>query len=153
VAGVRQIVPAFYALGDTRTPVVVSAIDLGAFVALALGLRGSLGHVAISVAVAGSSAAQLALLAILLQRRMGTLRASELGGSIARTLAASAIAGAGGWGAARLMAAYAAHRAWPGIAGGVTFAVLFVAAAWGFGSKELGVMAGAARRRLLRTAR
>jgi putative peptidoglycan lipid II flippase len=152
VAGVRQIVPAFYALGDTRTPVVVSAIDLGAFVALALGLRGSFGHVAISVAVAGSSAVQLALLAMALRRRMGTLRARELSGSIARTLAASAIAGAGGWGAARLTAAYAAHRAWPGIAGGAMFAVLFIAAAWGLGSKELEALAGAGRRRLLRTA-
>jgi putative peptidoglycan lipid II flippase len=149
---VRQLVPAFYALGDTRTPVIVSAVDLAAFVALALGLRGSLGHVAISVAVAGSSAVQLAFLAFALWRKMGTLRTKELGASIARTVAASAIAGAGGWGAARLAAAYAAHRAWPGIAGGASFGLLFVAAAWGLGSEEFGVIAGATRRRLLRTA-
>src|SRR3984893_19289403 len=37
VAAVRQTVPALYALGDTLTPVVVSAIDLGAFLALAYG--------------------------------------------------------------------------------------------------------------------
>jgi putative peptidoglycan lipid II flippase len=45
VAVVRQTVPAYYALGDTRTPVIVSAIDLCAFIALAVFLRGPMGHV------------------------------------------------------------------------------------------------------------
>src|ERR1019366_5437667 len=52
VAAVRQIVPAFYALGDTRPPAVVSAIDLMAFIALAVTLKGPMGHVGISIAVA-----------------------------------------------------------------------------------------------------
>ncbi len=64
VAAVRQIVPAFYALGDTRTPVVVSAIDLCAFIALAVMLKGPMGHVGVSVAVAGSSAVQMLLLLV-----------------------------------------------------------------------------------------
>ena len=69
VAAVRQTVPALYALGDTRTPVVVSAIDLA---------RSSgwpsvppMGHVGISVAVAGFSAVQMMLLLAGLRRRLG----------------------------------------------------------------------------------
>src|SRR6202008_2238971 len=49
VAAVRQLVPAFHSLGDTRTPVIVSALDLGAFVVLALWLRGPYGHVGVSM--------------------------------------------------------------------------------------------------------
>ncbi|MBX3264614.1 MAG: murein biosynthesis integral membrane protein MurJ, partial [Labilithrix sp.] len=94
VAATRQLVPAFHALGDTRTPVVVSAIDLVAFVLLALALRGPLGHVGISVAVAGSSAVQMLLLLYGLRRRVGSLRGGEIASSAARVVAASAIAGA-----------------------------------------------------------
>jgi putative peptidoglycan lipid II flippase len=143
VAAVRQIVPALYALGDTRTPVVVSAIDLAAFVALALGLRGSMGHVGISVAVAGSSAVQMALLLAGLKLRLRTIRAGDLARSTARTVAATAVAAAGGWGAARLAAG-----AWAGIAGMAAFAGLYVLAAWGMNSPELNEIARAVGRRL-----
>src|SRR5580658_10203912 len=64
VAAVRQTVPGFYAVGDTRTPVVVSAIDLVAFLVLAIVLKGSMGHVGVSVAIAVSSAVQMALLLV-----------------------------------------------------------------------------------------
>src|SRR4029077_6598689 len=97
---VRTTVPALYALGDTRTPVVVSAIDLVAFIALALGLRGPLGHVGISVAVGGSSAVQMALLLAGLKWRLGSLRAAELVRSSARTVAASVLGAVAGWAAA-----------------------------------------------------
>ena len=88
VAAVRQIVPAFYALGDTRTPVVVSAIDLvRVHRARGAACKGPMGHVGISVAVAGSSAVQMALLLVALRWRMGTVdggRARALGGAHAR---------------------------------------------------------------------
>ena len=61
----------FYALGDTRTPVIVSALDLLAFIALAFLLKGPMGHVGISMAVAGSSFVQMALLLVALKRRLG----------------------------------------------------------------------------------
>jgi putative peptidoglycan lipid II flippase len=154
VAAVRQLVPVFHALGDTRTPVVVSALDLCAFVALAIALRGPLGHVGISVAVAGSSAVQMALLVIGLKRRLGTVRAAEIGGSVARTLAASAVAGAAGWGIARALYegphAGRLARAVPGIAGGVVFVAVFVLAAFLVGSEELRSLLLAGRRRLAR---
>ena len=54
--------PVFYALGDTRTPVIVSGLDLLAFLGMAFWLGGTYGHVGISVAITVSSAVQMALL-------------------------------------------------------------------------------------------
>jgi putative peptidoglycan lipid II flippase len=156
VAAVRQTIPAFYALGDTRTPVVVSAIDLAVFIALAVWLRGPMGHVGVSVAVAGSSAVQMLLLLALLKRKLGGLRARELFASLARTTGASLVAGVAGWGAARLLegspGAGPWERALPGVAGGAVFVAVFGMAAYGAGAPEMDQLVGAIRRRVKRSA-
>ena len=144
VAAVRQLVPAFHALGDTRTPVVVSALDLVAFVVLALALRGPFGHVGVSMAIAGSSAVQMLLLFAGLRRRLADLHEREIAASAARIAAASAVAGVAAWAAARMLEG----RRLPGIAAGVVFASVFVAAAWGLRAPELGEIARPIRRRL-----
>jgi putative peptidoglycan lipid II flippase len=146
VAAVRQTVPALYALGDTRTPVIVSGIDLLAFIALAVGLRGAWGHVGISVAVAGSSAVQMVLLLVGLKVKLGTVRARELARSTGRTLAASLVAAVGGWSAARI-----GSGALGGVLAMATFAGLYVLAAWGMRSPELDEISSAFRRRLGRS--
>ena len=157
VAAVRQLVPVFHALGDTRTPVIVSAIDLIAFIALAVTLKGRVGHVGISIAVSGSSAVQMVLLFVGLQRRLPTMRWGEVGVSASRTLVGSIVAGVGGWGTARLLwpdgAASGWARAIPGLAGGVVFVVLFLLAAWGVRAPELDAVLGGLARRLRRRAR
>jgi putative peptidoglycan lipid II flippase len=138
VAAVRQTVPALYALGETRLPVVVSAVDLCAFVVLALLLRGPMGHVGVSVAVAGSSAVQMVLLLAALRWRLGRIEAGMLARSAARTLAASAVAGVAGRAAARIAG---------GLAGMVAFGAVFLLAAWGLKAPELEeVLAGLGRR-------
>jgi putative peptidoglycan lipid II flippase len=156
VAGVRQTVPALYALGDTRTPVAVSAIDLGAFIALALVLIGPLGHVGISIAVAGSSAVQMVLLLAGLKWRLGTICARPLIRSTARTTVISAVAGVAGWAAARLVTPDASRslgaRHAPGIAGTLVFGAIFLVGAWGARSPELNEILSALRRRVRRTA-
>lgn len=149
VAAVRQLVPAFHALGDTRTPVIVSALDLLAFIGLALGLRGSLGHVGISVAVAGSSAVQMLLLLFGLRRRLGSLREGELLASAARVTAASGVAGAAAWAVVRILGG-GLGRMVPGLAATLVFGALFVVAAWGLGARELGEVLGPIKRRLRR---
>ena len=156
VAAVRQTVPALYALGDTRSPVIVSGLDLLAFIGLALGLRGSMGHVGVSVAVAGSSAVQMVLLLVALKWRLGTIEGWTLAVSAARTVVASVIAAVAGWGAARILVpdpgetAGAVARALPGIAGLVAFSVVYLLAAWGMRAPELEEILGAVRRKLLR---
>jgi putative peptidoglycan lipid II flippase len=152
VAAVRQIVPAFYALGDTRTPVIVSAIDLGAFVALALALRGPWGHVGISVAVAGSSFVQMVLLLVGLKWRLGTVCGRQLLRSAARTSVVSAMAAMAAWAAARLAqpTTGAEAHAMPGAVGTIAFAVVFLSGAWGMRSPELDEILAAVRGRLWR---
>jgi putative peptidoglycan lipid II flippase len=144
VAAVRQLVPVFHSLGDTRTPVIVSAIDLVAFIGLAILLKGPMGHAGISAAVAGSSFVQMALLFVGLKKRLGTICAKEILGSVARTLLASVIAGACAWALARLLEGPLSRGL---VAGGVFSAVFFVAA-WGSRSEELDHITAGVRRRL-----
>lgn len=154
VSAVRQLVPALHALGDTRTPVIVSGLDLVAFIVLAVTLRGPFGHVGISMAVAGSSAVQMIFLFVGLKWRLGTIRSQELGGSALRIAAASAVAGVAGWGASHALpdslGASAVGRAVPGVVGLAVFGVLYLAVAWGLGARELAELAAPVKRRLLR---
>ena len=155
VAAVRQVIPVFYALGDTRTPVIVSAIDLVAFIVLALVLRRPMGHVGISVAIAGSSAVQMALLVGALKWRLGTIRAGEIGASIARTLVASLVAAvAGAWVASSIASRLEGHaaRMIPGVAGGLVFVVAFALVARLVGSSEQAMLVGGLKRRIARRA-
>jgi putative peptidoglycan lipid II flippase len=150
VAVVRQTVAGLYALGDTRTPVIVSAIDLCAFIGLALALRGPLGHVGISVAVAGSSTVQMLLLLVGLKWRLGIIGGVELSRSAARTSFASGLAVLAGWAAARLASPdtpFSPWRALPGLVGTAVFAAVFLTAAWGMQSPELEGILKALRRR------
>jgi putative peptidoglycan lipid II flippase len=155
VAAVRQTVPAFYALGDTRTPVVVSAIDLCAFIALAVGLKGEMGHVGISIAVAGSSAVQMALLLGGLRRRMGTLRGSTIVRSAVRTLLASVAAGVAACWIARAAAPAGPpgplSRTLPGVFGSLAFVLVFWVGASAMHAPELDEIQRTIRRRLNRT--
>jgi putative peptidoglycan lipid II flippase len=155
VAAVRQLVAVYYALGDTKTPVLVAAVDLGVFVALALALRGSLGHVGISLAVAGASAAQMTLLWLLLGRRLSSLRLGEVGRSALKTALAAGAAGAGGWFAARRLEALFGpgpiERMLPGLLAAAIFGAVFLGAAWLLKSEELATIVGAFRRRRARS--
>jgi putative peptidoglycan lipid II flippase len=155
VAAVRQTVPVFYALGDTRTPVIVSAIDLCAFIALAVTLKDtSLGHVGISIAVAGSSAVQMLLLLVALRRKLGSLGMGAILGSVGRTLVASVVAGIPALAAARGVEALTLGRSvlrpLPGLVGAVVFAALFFFAAWRVRSPELQGLVRGLNRRLSR---
>jgi putative peptidoglycan lipid II flippase len=153
VSAVRQTVPVFYALGDTRTPVIVSALDLTAFIVAALALRGPMGHAGVSAAIAVSSTVQMALLLVGLRRKLGTLRAGELAGSMARTLGASLAGALCGWGAARAIAPFATgalSRMLPGGVGVTVFVLAFAAAARLLGSEEQRLLLAGVRRRLRR---
>jgi putative peptidoglycan lipid II flippase len=141
VAAVRQLVPVFYAMGDTRTPVLISALDLLAFIAIAVWLRGPLGHVGVSLAVTVSSAVQMALLWAWLGKRIPSLHLGEIGRSAARTAVASLVSVALGLataeGITRAVPGGALGRLLPGLAGGIVFAVAFFAMAYLLKSPEL----------------
>jgi putative peptidoglycan lipid II flippase len=115
VSMVRLIVPAFYALEDTRTPVITAA---GAFVAnccfslLLMGPVGTTGesriadaiavatqtialfnlrHAGLALSTSLAATVNLVLLAVLLRRRLGALGARELLPSFGRSLLASLV--------------------------------------------------------------
>jgi putative peptidoglycan lipid II flippase len=142
VAAVRQLIPVFYALGDTRTPVAVSVVDLLAFVGIALALRGPWGQAGISAAVAGSSFVQMALLVLALTRRLRHVHATEILASASRTLVASLAGAAAGVTAASAIE----HGALAGIIGALVFGTVFLAAAWLLRSRELAALGGALAR-------
>ena len=154
VAAVRQLVSVYYAIGDTRTPVAVAAADLCVFVALALLMRGRLGHVGVGLAVTGSSAVQMLLLWRLLRRKLPSLHTREIANSAVRTLLAALCAGAAGAYVAHLLKPLgpvgAVARATPGLAGSAAFCAAFVLVAHAIGSPELRAVVEAVRRRRAR---
>ena len=121
------------------------------FIALALALRGPLGHVGINLAITGASAAQMTLLWLLLRRRLQDVRFAEITRSAARTLLATlpaaALAIATTRSLAHLLSAGAIQRIIPGVAGVAVFALTFIALAWLTRSAELGTILSALRRR------
>lgn len=155
VASVRQLVPLYYALGDTRTPVIVSGIDLLAFIGIALATRGPWGHVGVSAAVTGSSIVQLAMLAWLVKKPLPELRWSMVSRSVVTCTLASIGAALAGWFAARLGAPLARV---PGIGGllpaGVgagVFLVVYVALCRVLRNEEQAELEAAFGRRLRRS--
>ena len=154
VAGVRQLVSVYYALGDTRTPVAVAAADLCVFVVLALLLRGRLGHVGVGLAVTGSSAVQMLLLWRLLRGKLAALHTREILSSAARTLLAALCGAGAGAAVARALSPHGPAgglaRAVPGLAGSSAFFAVFVVVAYLIRSPELVSVVEAMRRRRAR---
>ncbi len=133
VTAVRQMVPVYHAHGNTRTPVWVSAVDLVAFVALALGLRARFGHVGVGLAVSGSSAVQAVLLGVCLRKhlppRCGDGAHTSLWRPVFRAVATdllgAGLAGFAAFGAARAVSHHAAGLL-PAVVGALVFVVLYM---------------------------
>jgi putative peptidoglycan lipid II flippase len=81
----------FYALGDTRTPVVVGFLSVAVNVVLALLLMWPLRHTGLALASSLSSYVNVLGLCWLLRRRLDGPGGADLWRSTARTLAASAL--------------------------------------------------------------
>jgi putative peptidoglycan lipid II flippase len=148
IAAVRQLVPTLYALGDTRTPMIVSAIDSVVFLGLALALRRPLGHVGVSVAIGGSTLVQMVLLFRAVKKRLGTIRAREVGGACVRFVVASVLASIAARAMVRQVGDGASHtgphawphtwpHTWPALIGGFLFASVYLIAARALGCREL----------------
>lgn len=164
VAVVRQLVAVYFALGDTRTPVWIAAVDLGVFVALALGLRGPLGHVGISLAVSGAGLAQMGLLWLRLGKHLPRRYGGEIARSGLRSGAAALVGAALAWLSIRWLGTYdlleagraaggwrgEALKALPAMLGSAAFCAGFLGASLLSKSPELATVAGPLLRRLRR---
>jgi putative peptidoglycan lipid II flippase len=156
VAMVRQLVGLSYALGDTRLPVIVSALDFLVFLGLALWLRGPLGHVGISWAVSGSSLVQMTLLWFLIARRLNGLLSADIARALGRALLAALPAAMLAALVVLLLqpvATGALGRALPGAVAAACFGVVFLFVAAATKSPELeAIRAGILRRKARKSA-
>jgi putative peptidoglycan lipid II flippase len=84
VGSVRAIVPMFYALKDTRSPIVAGAVNLVVFGAVGGALFMPFEHNGIAIALSAASIVQLAGLVYLLRRRVGRIGLTAILGSALR---------------------------------------------------------------------
>lgn len=108
---VRPLVSAYYALEDTRTPVIVATVCLVVYVAVGLALMRPMGHVGLALAVTVSSVVNVALLLWGLRRRFGPwarfARPSAKAAALSLAMGLGALATAGlGWKAVALIPAW-----------------------------------------------
>jgi len=89
VAIVRVLVPAFYALKDTRTPVIIAFIAFVLNVAFSLALMGPLLHGGLALATTLSAVCNMALLLYFLRRKIGPFGVARISLAGARILLAS----------------------------------------------------------------
>ncbi len=92
-AGVRVVVPAFYALKDTRMPVVAAAADCATFIVLCVLLTRPLGLPGIGLSASAAASVNMAILIAVLRRREGRMRGREIAASLLRTALAAAVMG------------------------------------------------------------
>lgn len=89
-AGVsRVVVPSFYALKDTRTPVWISFWTLLVNAAAGLALMGPFKHLGLALALTLSSVFNCAVLLFMLRRKMGPLGLKQVAVSMLRVLPAT----------------------------------------------------------------
>ncbi len=137
-AGVKIVTQAFYALHDTRTPVVVATFDLAVFWTLCVWLAKPMQHAGVALATSAGFWINFLLLLALLWRRLGSLGGRVVIAALARLLLASLGMGGVVW--------LFAHRLVP-----YDFRWVFLArAGWVAGAAALGAAAFLAFAALLR---
>lgn len=96
-AGLKIVVPCFYSLQDTRTPVRVGAIAMACNVALNLILMWPLREGGLALATAISSTINLSILFWILKARIGDLGGRKIVSSFGRILCATTVMGVSCW--------------------------------------------------------
>src|SRR5262249_27100862 len=91
-AAVRVLVPTFYALGDTRTPVRASLLAVLVNLALNLALMKPLAHLGLALSTSATALLNLGQLTWYLRRRVGPLGGRRFLNTVARVAAGSALA-------------------------------------------------------------
>jgi putative peptidoglycan lipid II flippase len=91
-AAVRVLVPTFYALGDTRTPVRASLLAVVVNLGLNLALMRPLGHLGLALSTSLTAMLNFVQLSLYLRRRLGPLGGRRLLDTIIRVTAASSAA-------------------------------------------------------------
>jgi putative peptidoglycan lipid II flippase len=154
VALVRVLVPAFYALKDTRTPVIIAFIAFVLNVAFSLALMGPLLHGGLALATTLSAVCNMALLLYFLHRKIGAFGLRKISLAGARILVASLpMALAVSWGMGRIDWSRPGEKILKAsvLAGSISVGIaIFLACAYLFRCEEVGKTVELLRRRLRR---
>jgi putative peptidoglycan lipid II flippase len=109
-SAVKIAVPSFYALRDSRTPVIVSAVTVLLNVVLNVTLVRVIGFTGLALGTAVSAIFNASALLFLLRSRLGGLDERRVTASFARICAAAAAMGAAAWATDAAIAAWLPSR-------------------------------------------
>jgi putative peptidoglycan lipid II flippase len=93
-SGIKVLVPAFYALGRSRVPVIISAISVAVNIALNLWLIGPFGYLGLALGTSLTAIGNFVLLFRQLQRSAGPFATTEILTLGLKMLTASVVMGA-----------------------------------------------------------
>jgi putative peptidoglycan lipid II flippase len=100
-SAVKIAVPSFYAIHESRTPVLVSAATVAINIGMNLTLVRVLGYRGLALGTAVSAIINAGALLWVLRRRLGGLDDRRMGLTFAKVLVAAVVMGVGAWGAER----------------------------------------------------
>ncbi len=151
VSGVRNLVPAFFALRSPKTPVVIATVALFWNAALAVILMKPLLHRGLAFAMASSAIVNFSLLLYLFRRKVGKIGGRKLLLSIAKTTAATAAMSLFLWGAIHYGKLFetgsAYHRGAILLALITACLILYIAVIRAISPEEYGAIVGMIRKR------
>ncbi len=138
-AAVGVLTRAFYALGDTRTPVRASFVSVGLGVILNLLFIGpwrglGLAHMGLALATSLTSITNAIQLSLGLRQRLGRLDARRMAGTLARVALAGGVAAALSFFGVRALGA--AHHRWP-VEAGIVLGLLAITVALLYGAMKV----------------
>jgi len=96
-AAVKVLSPAFYALNDARTPMLISIASIAVNYVMNSLLVDSFGHVGLAFSTSTVALVNFLLLAVFMRRRLGRLGGRQLGTTVLRVSAASCAMAATAW--------------------------------------------------------
>lgn len=102
-SAVRIVAATFFALKDTRTPMIMATASILANIVLGIVLMKPLAHAGLALATSLASVLNLTLLVYALRKKLGSLGWRGIAQSALKTLGSAAVMGAAVWVAARVL--------------------------------------------------
>jgi len=103
-AAVKVLSPAFYALNDARTPMLISLLSIAVNYVMNSLLVSRFGHVGLAASTSTVALVNFILLMFFMRKKLGGLEGRQLGGSLLRIAAATAPMAVVAWLCSRLVA-------------------------------------------------
>jgi putative peptidoglycan lipid II flippase len=105
-AGIKILAPAFYALNDARTPMLISLGSIGANFVLNWVLVGLLQERGLALSTSVVALMNFSALYVIMRRRVGDIETRATGVTVIKIIAASGVMGVASWTTTHLISAY-----------------------------------------------